>query len=144
LIESWTLPDGRRAEHWNMAPSHENDTFDYVLWVEGPGDHMYFSSAQPIAEADLVARSLRMVERDGRIEAIWFASDRVDVIHLQAVFFLIDPQAPMRGPEVRLNAACRVGKDETADCTKVELEVPVYTPGTEEALRGATIRRLGP
>ena len=103
---------------------------------------MYFSAGQPIPHAELVARSLRMVERDGRIEAIWFASDRVDVVKLQALFFLIDPQAPMRGPEVRMNATCRVGQDPTADCDEVELEVPAYTPGTEGALLGATIRRL--
>jgi len=143
LIEQFALPDGRRVEHWNMAPSHENDTFDYVLWVEGPGEHMYFYSAQPIADAELVVRSLRMSEADGRIDAIWLASERVDVVKLEAVFFLIDPQAPMRGPEVRLYAACRVGHEPVPDCEEAELEVPAYTPGTEEALRGATIKRVG-
>jgi hypothetical protein len=144
LLDKFTLADGRRAEHWNWAPSHENDTFAYALWVEGPGEHMYFSSSQPIQEAELVARSLRMSEADGRIEAVWFVSERVDVAKLQAVFFLMDPEAPLQGPEVRLNAPCRVGQDSGADCTEAELEGPVYTPGTQRALQGATIRRLGP
>jgi hypothetical protein len=142
LIEQFALPDGRRAEHWNMAPSHENDTFDYVLWVEGPGEDMYFYSAQPIADAELVVHSLRMMEVNGRIDAIWFASERVDVVKLQAVFFLIDPQAPMKGPEVRLDGACRVGHDPGADCDDARLEVPVFTPGTELALRGATVKMV--
>jgi hypothetical protein len=144
LLDQFTLADGRRAEHWNWAPSHENDTFAYALWVEGPGEHMYFSSSQPIQEAELVALSLRMSEADGRIEAVWFASERVDVAKLQGVFFLMDPEAPLQGPEVRLNATCRVGQDLGADCTAAELEVPVYTAGTQRALTGATIKRLGP
>lgn len=37
LLEEFTLADGRCAEHWDLAPSHENDTFAYALWVEGPG-----------------------------------------------------------------------------------------------------------
>jgi hypothetical protein len=36
LLEEFTLTDGRRAEHWNEAPSHENDTYAYSLWIEGP------------------------------------------------------------------------------------------------------------
>jgi hypothetical protein len=144
LLDKFTLANGRRAEHRNRAPSHENDTFAYTLWVEGPGEHMYFSSSQPIQEAELVARSLRMAEADGRIEAIWFASERIDVAKLQAVFFLMDPEAPLQGPEVRLNATCRVGQDSGADCKEAELEVPVSTPGTGRALEGATISRLGP
>lgn len=143
LLDEFTLANGRRAEHWNWAPSHENDTFAYALWVEGPGEHMYFSSSQPIQKAELVARSLRMAEADGRIEAVWFASERVDVANLQAVFFLMDPEAPLQGPEVRLNANCRVGQDLGADCKEAEVEVPVSTPDTGRALEGATISRLG-
>lgn len=144
LLDAFTLADGRRAEHWNLAPSHENSTFSYALWVEGPGEHVYFSSSQPIPEAELVARSLRMAETDGRIDAVWFASARVDATDLQAVFFLVDPEAPLRDPEVRLNAACRVGHDPAADCMDAELEVPVYTAGTQRALQGATVSRLEP
>jgi hypothetical protein len=144
LLDEFVLPGGRRAEHWDLAPSHEEGTYAYGLWVEGPGEHVYFSSSQPIPEAELVVRSLRMREGGDRIEAIWFASERVDVVKLQAVFFLIDPQAPLRDPEVRLNAACRVGQDPQPSCEDVQLEVPVYTPGTEEALRGSTIKRIEP
>jgi len=144
LMEEFTLADGRRAEHWNLAPSNENDTFMYVLWVEGPGEHVYFSSGRPIEEAELVVRSLRMVEAEGRIEAVWFASERVDIGDLQTVFFLMDPKAPPTGPEVRLNSTCRVGHDFVADCERVELEVPVYTPGTKRALQEATIVRIEP
>jgi hypothetical protein len=142
LLDEFTLSGGRRAEHWDLAPSHENQTYAYALWVEGPGEHMYFSSSQPIPEAELVARSLRMVDADGRIDAIWFASDRIDVARLQAVFFLSDPKAPLQDLDVRLNAACKVGHDPGRDCEAVQLEVPIYTPGTEQALREASIRRL--
>jgi hypothetical protein len=67
LLDEFTLPDGRRAEHWDLAPSHENDTFAYTLWVEGPGEHMYFSSGQSIDEAALVAQSLRMTRQGSDI-----------------------------------------------------------------------------
>ncbi len=144
LLDRFILADGRRAEHWNWAPSHENDTFAYALWVEGPGEDMYFSSGRPIQEAELVARSLRMAETDELIEAVWFASERVDVGKLRAVFFLIDPEAPLQGPEVRLNAICRVGHDPGADCQEAGLEVPVSTPGTQRAMQGAAVRRIGP
>lgn len=144
LLDEFTLPDGRRAEHWDLAPSHENDTFAYALWVEGPGEHMYFSSGQPIDDAALVARSLRMTQQGSDIGSVWFDSERVAIIEQQAVFFLMDPKAPLRGPEVRINTTCRIDDEQGSSCGKAELEVPVYTPGTRAALEGATLKRVGP
>jgi hypothetical protein len=140
LLEEFTLPDGRRAEHWNLAPSHENDTFAYALWVEGPGEHMYFSSGQPIDEAALIAQSLRIAQQGSEIGSVWFDSKRVAIVEQQAVFFLMDPKAPLRGPEVRINTTCRIGDEQGSGCGKAELEVPVYTPGTRAALEGATLK----
>ncbi|MPZ70446.1 MAG: hypothetical protein GEU71_13100 [Actinobacteria bacterium] len=144
LLEEFKLADGRRAEHWDLAPSHENDTFAYALWVEGPGEHMYFSSGQPIEDAGLVAQSLRMTQSGREIESVWFESDRVEIVNQQAVFFLMDPSAPLRGPEVRINTTCRIGHEQGSACEKAELEVPVYTPGTKAALERATLTRVGP
>ncbi|MGH2734309.1 MAG: hypothetical protein ACRDKZ_01915, partial [Actinomycetota bacterium] len=141
LLEEFTLEDGRRAEHWDLAPSHENDTFAYALWIQGPGEHMYFSSGAPIDDAELVARSLRFRAHGPRIKSVWFDSPRVNVTALQAVFFLTDPAAPLRGPEVRINTLCTVGHEPGARCAEAELEVPIYTPGTERALRDATVGR---
>lgn len=144
LLDEFTLPDGRRAEHWDLAPSHENDTFVYALWVEGPGDHMYFSSGQPIDEAALVAQSLRLTRQGSEIASVWFESERVAIVEQQAVFFLVDPKAPLKGPEVRINTTCRIDDGQGSSCSKAELEVPVYTSGTRIALEGATLKRVGP
>jgi hypothetical protein len=144
LLEEFTLRDGRRAEHWDRAPSHENDTFAYALWVEGPGEHMYFSSGQPIVEAALIAQSLRMTQQGSKIGSVWFDSKRVAIVEQRAVFFLMDPKAPLRGPEVRISTTCRIGDEQGSGCGKAELEIPVYTPGTRAALEGATLRRTGP
>jgi hypothetical protein len=144
LLDEFTLPDGRRAEHWDLAPSHENDTFVYALWVEGPGEHMYFSSGQPIDEAALVAQSLRMTRQRSEIASVWFESERVAIVEQQAVFFLMDPKAPLKGPEVRINTTCRIDDGQGSSCGKGELKVPVYTLGTRAALGGATLKRIGP
>jgi hypothetical protein len=143
LLEEFTLADGRRAEHWDLAPSHENDTFVYALWVEGPGEHLYFSSGQPIEEAALVAQSLRMAQRGSEIESVWFDSERIEIVNQQAVFFLMDPSAPDRGPEVRINTNCRIDDEQGSMCRNAELQVPAYTPGTRSAIEGATLTRVG-
>jgi hypothetical protein len=104
---------------------------------------MFFSSSEPIDNAELVARSLRMTLDGDEIESAWFDSERVAIVNQQAVFFLMDPQAPLRGPEVRINTNCRIGQEAKPDC-QAELEVPVYTPGTSHALKGASLIRLAP
>lgn len=142
LLDEFTLPDGRRAEHWDLAPSHEEGTFGYALWVEGPGEHMYFSSGQPIDEAELVALSLRMTEQGSEIGSVWFDSTRVAIVGQQAVFFLMDPKAPLKGPEVRINTTCRIDDEQGPSCDSAELEVPVDTPGTRTALEGATLKKI--
>jgi hypothetical protein len=144
LLEEFALRGGRRAEHWDLAPSHENDTFAYALWVEGPGEHMYFSSGRPIDEVELIAQSLRMTQEGSEIGTVWFDSKRVAIVRQQAVFFLMDPKAPLRGPEVRINTTCGIGYEQGSDCGKAKLDVPVYTPGTRAALEGAILKRTGP
>jgi hypothetical protein len=56
----------------------------------------------------------------------------------------MDPKAPLKGPEVRINTTCRIDDGQGSSCGKGELEVPVYTPGTRAALEGATLKRVGP
>jgi hypothetical protein len=143
LLEEIVLRGGRRAEHWDLAPSHEHDTLAYALWVEGPGEQIYFSSGRPIDEAELIAQSLRMAQEGLEIGSVWFDSKRVAIVGQQAVFFLMDPRASLRGPEVRINTTCRISDEQGSGCRKAELEVPVYTPGTRAALEGATLKRTG-
>jgi hypothetical protein len=144
LLEEVVLRGGRRAQHWDLAPSHENDTFAHALWVEGPGEHMFFSSGRPIDEAALIAESLRMTHEGSKIGSVWFDSKRVAIVGQQAVFFLMDPKAPLRGPEVRINTTCRISDEPGEGCGKAELEIPVYTPGMRAALKAATLKRTEP
>jgi hypothetical protein len=141
LLDEFPLPNGRTAQHWNLAPSHENDTSAYALWIEGPGEHMYLSSGQPIQDAALIAESLRMDEDGDHIESVWFGSKRVALVNLTAYFFLMDASAPLRRPEVRINTTCRI-ENQDSSCQEAELEIPTFTPGTRDAFEGATLVRV--
>jgi hypothetical protein len=142
MLEEFTLADGRIAQHWNLAPSHENDTYAYVLWIEGPGDHLYLSSGQSFQDAGLIAESIRMDEQGTDIGSVWSASERVAIINLQTYFFLKDPTAPLKFLEVRINTLCRI-TDRDSSCRKAELEIPINSSGTRDAFEGATFGRVG-
>jgi hypothetical protein len=142
LIETFHRQDGRQAQLWNESPNPGDSA--YLLWIEGPGQYIYVTSAIPPEEAESIATSLRFEEGDGNADAIWFASDRLAITALQTVFFLTDPDSPLTDNQVVLNSQCEVvDPAREGRCTRVWLNVPIGTGPVKAALQEVTIERVG-